>query len=330
VSDPRRADAVSLVVLVPVLDDWPAVSALVARLGAMAQGLGLATALLVVDDGSTESSDGVRLAAEGLAWVRVLRLRRNLGHQRAIAVGLCYIDEHIACETVVVMDGDGEDRPEDVPALVMKSASDAHAPVVFAERQRRVEGALFRLGYAAYRLLHRVLTGSDVRFGNFSAVPRQRLESLTVVSELWIHYAASVLRSKQPWCTIPLQRAQRLNGTSRMNFVALVVHGLSAISVYSDVVFTRLVVATAALSALALAGLATVTLVRLGTNLAIPGWATSTVGLLLLVLIQAVSFVSSLVFLVLGARQQAVVIPRRDYAYYVSNVVEPPSTAASE
>jgi hypothetical protein len=317
-------NSVSFVILVPILDDWQALSLLIPRLASSAHSLADGAGLLIVDDGSDKTAEeaGVPTRFDGLSWIRVLRLRRNLGHQRAIAVGLCYVDAHIPCDNVVVMDGDGEDRPEDIHSLLSRAAAEHGRRIVFAERRRRVEGLGFRLGYAAYRVLHRLLTGRGVKIGNFSVVPRRLLESLTVVSELWIHYAASVVRSRQPWCAVPVARGRRLDGRSRMNLVALVVHGLSAISVYADVVFTRLVVAAAALVGLALIGLVLVMAVRMATTLAIPGWATYVAGMLVLVLLQAAFFVASLVFLVLGARQQAVVVPRRDYVHYVAGVTE--------
>ena len=247
----------SLVVLIPVLDDWKALSLMLPRLGEQAAALGVPVGLLVVDDGSVEPAGPDIVPADArFAWMRVLRLRRNLGHQRAIAVGLCHIEEHIPCEGVVVMDGDGEDRPEDVSRLVAAMGAERNTRIVFGERQRRVERLTFRIFYVLYRLLHRVLTGRGVRVGNFSAIPRARLESLVVVSELWVHYAAAVVRSRQPWSAVPVSRDRRLDGRSRMNFVALVVHGLGAISVYSDVVFTRAI--GAADMALTLAAIAAV------------------------------------------------------------------------
>ena len=316
----------SLVVLIPVLDDWKALSLMLPRLAEQAAALGVPVGLLVVDDGSVEAGGpGVVPADPRFAWVRVLRLRRNLGHQRAIAVGLCHIEEHIPCEGVVVMDGDGEDRPEDVSRLVAAMAAERNTRIVFGERQRRVERLTFRIFYVLYRLLHWVLTGRGVRVGNFSAIPRVQLESLVVVSELWVHYAAAVLRSRQPWSAIPVSRDRRLDGRSRMNFVALVVHGLSAISVYTDLVFTRIVCATSALAGVTLAGIAAVAVMRGSTSFAIPGWAPSAIGLLLIVLLQVVTFTLSLMFIMLGARQQAAVIPRRDYGFYVTGVREIPA-----
>jgi polyisoprenyl-phosphate glycosyltransferase len=323
----READP--LVVLLPVFDDWSAALLLLPRIIEQLKGRG-SFGILIVDDGSTETSDLQHVArAEGLAWVRVLALKRNIGHQRAIAVGLSYIDEHVPCEAVVVMDADGEDRPEDVPRLVELYQQERRVPIVFAERRRRLESLRFRAFYALYRLLHRILTGKSIRFGNFSIIPRKRLSSLVVVSELWIHYAASAVRSRQPMCTLQSSRGVRISGRSRMQFVTLVVHGLSAVAVYSDVVFTRLITATGCLAALSLVGLLAVMAVRLGSNLAIPGWATYASGMLLLVLLQAVTFVISLTFLILGARQHATVIPRRDYGFFVAGVSDIPLSSAT-
>ncbi len=318
----------ALVVLLPVFNDWRAASLLIPSVVQQLSHEG-PIGVLVVDDGSTETcSLTIQGATTELAWARVLRLRRNLGHQRAIAVGLSYIDEHVPCDAVVVMDADGEDRPEDLPRLIERYHRELHIPIVFAERSRRLESLTFRTFYALYRLLHLVLTGRGVGVGNFSVVPRERLASLVVVSELWIHYAASAVRSRQPMCTVPAPRGRRLVAGSHMSFTSLVVHGLSAISVYSDVVFTRLIVASTSLALLALIGMGVVLGIRLFSSLAIPGWTSYVLGVLLVVLLQAITFVVSLTFMVLGSRRHAEIIPRRDYANFVARVSDVPSPSA--
>ncbi len=118
-----------------------------------------------------------------------------------------------------------------------------------------------------------------------------------------------------------------MDGTSRMNLVALVVHGLSAISVFADVVFTRLLVGTAVLMAVSVTALAIVIATRLWTTWAVPGWATYTSGLIAVVVVQSITFAASLAFLVLGARQQAPVIPRRDYEHFIAGLSEIGQTA---
>src|SRR5262249_49894452 len=161
---------------------------------------------------------------------------RNLGHQRAIAIGLTYLYVTHQHDAVIVMDGDGEDRPADVLALIERSEAGGGSRVVFAQRKRRSEGVAFQFGYLAFRAVHRVLVGRGVEVGNFSLVPRAALARLVSVSELWNHYAAAVYQARIPLEMIPTTRGERIAGQSRMNWIALVMHGLSAVSVYSDVV----------------------------------------------------------------------------------------------
>ncbi len=310
-----------ILILTPVFDDWAALGALLGRLDAVLAAAGLMAEVLVVDDGSAMPADSLRAPIlHALRQVHVLRLRRNVGHQRAIALGLAYVEANVPCRAVVVMDSDGEDDPADVPRLLARCEAEGFRKVVFAERQKRSESWLFRVFYLLYRLLYRLLCGQPVRVGNFSVVPRENLRSLVAVSELWNHYAAAVYKSRQPCCAVPTRRARRLDGRSQMNFVSLIVHGLSAISVHADTVGVRLLIASTALIAASGLGLAGVVAVRLLTSLAIPGWATSAAGLLLVLLLQFVLFSIVFCFITLSSRQGTTVLPLRDYPYFVADV----------
>jgi hypothetical protein len=308
-------------ILIPVFNDWPSVSELLPRLDRALSG-GIGADVLIVDDGSTidPGDELARGPFHALGRVKLVRLHRNLGHQRAIAVGLAYVKDRLDHDAVVVMDGDGEDDPADVPRLLDRLRAEGGRTIVFAERTRRTESWTFRAFYILYKVMHRILTGRGVKVGNFSAIPRRRLDSLVVVSELWIHYAAAAFQSRQPICTIPTRRGERLHGRSSMNFVSLVVHGLSAIAVSSEVVGVRLLVLAVCFGLLGLAGLVAAVIVRLATTWAIPGWATVTAGLSLLLLVQAImlSFVLSLV--ILGTRQGSAHLPLRDYSAFVGDV----------
>ncbi len=318
----RDAGRRGLVVLLPVFNDWAALRKLLARLDRVLADRGIEADVLVVDDGSTEPFDESAVADgfRGIGQVGVLHLRRNLGHQRAIAIGLAYVEaERPSCRALVLMDSDGEDDPEDVPRLVDEHERQGHHAIVFAERTKRSETRLFRAFYALYRLAHRLLTGQSVRVGNFSLIPRERLSCLVATSELWNHYAAAAFASRQPYATIPTARAARLDGRSRMNFVKLVIHGLSAISVYSDTIGVRLLIATSAMIGLDLVALAITLAVRLTTDLAIPGWATNAFGVLLIILLQATMFLFVFSFMILAGRNAASFLPLRDYAYFVGS-----------
>jgi hypothetical protein len=320
--DTRSGGIGPIIVLIPVFNDWESLARVLPELDKALASRAREVDVLVVDDGSTvePGEDLIRGPFASLSRIDVLRLRRNLGHQRAIAVGLAYVEDRLGSRAVVVMDGDGEDDPADVPRLLEHVEEDGGDRIIFADRTRRSEPLGFRAFYALYRLLHHALTGQKVRVGNFSAIPRRRLSSLVVVAELWNHYAAAVIRSRQPHYSIPTRRAARLCGRSTMNFVSLVTHGLSAISVYSDVVGVRLLVLSVLLAAVMLIGIVAATIVRLTTEWAVPGWATSTVGLLLILLGQAVMAAFIFSFMILGSRHGSPFLPRRDYSFFVGSV----------
>lgn len=314
-----RAPAHSVIVLTPVYNDWRAVTMLLGQLDASLAHANLQVQVVLVDDASdTPPPDMLReLVLPHIERVWVLPLRRNLGHQRAIALGLAYVEAEMHCDAVVVMDGDGEDTPADALRLLQASDERGATAVIFAERSQRAEGFAFRAWYRVYRAIHRTLTGRSVNFGNFSVVPATLLRRVVVVSELWNHYAAAIMRSRIPYTALRTRRGQRLAGEPRMSFVSLVAHGLSAMSVHGDIAGVRLLVANAVMLFAMGSGLSIVVALRLFTDLAIPGWA-STIGMLLLVLMSQ-SAVLSLVFVFMTLQSRAVhgFMPARDYVHYV-------------
>ena len=309
-----------ITICMPVYNDWPAVRQLLEQIDDLAARSKDAVSIVLVDDGSTEPCPPVlHPAVRALRRIDVVHLRRNVGHQRAIALGLCFIHETTRRGLTVVMDADGEDMPADIWALVDCCRRLDERCVVFARRTRRTEGLFFRGSYLAYKVLHRLLVGAGVDVGNFSVVPRPLLERIVGISELWNHYAAAVFHARLPLEKLPLARGRRLSGGSRMNLVSLVTHGLSAISVYSDVAGVRLLLLAAALYLLAAAGLVAVVVVRLFTDLAIPGWATNAAGLLLLSALSALLLMAVFVQMILQSRNYAQFLPLRDWRFYVAS-----------
>jgi hypothetical protein len=311
--------ALDLVVLAPVFNDWGAVRLLLPGLDAELDKRGLGARVVLVDDASFEPMPEPLVPQElsAISEIRVLRLRRNLGHQRAIAVGLAFIQDQLRCDAVVVMDADGEDTPADVPRLVDELAARGGATVVFAQRIRRSEGFVFTALYQLYRLAHRVLTGISVQVGNFSVVPWALLERLVVVSDLWNHYAAAVFQSRLPYAMVPTARGHRLMGRSSMNLVSLVGHGLSAIAVFADRVGVRILIAAIIALCVTLAGSGVALGRWLLTGHAPPLWLPVTAGVAALLIVQAAAASSLFVLHVLFTRAASTFIPVRDYRYFV-------------
>ena len=317
---PATADR-SLLVIIPIYNDWEAVVLLLEELDAVLKSTDIVADVLLVDDGST-TSIGPQISSQSyraIACIDVLGLRRNIGHQRAIAIGLAFAYDQRRPGTVLIMDGDGEDSPRDVPRLLTRLSETDRRKVIFAARHRRSESLVFRIFYGLFRVAHRLSTGIPVRVGNFSVIPGSIVGRLVVVSELWNHYAAAVFKSRMPHDSIPTARAPRLCGQSRMNFVALVGHGLSALSVHAELIGVRLLVVSAIVAVGLSALLATVVAVRLWTSLAIPGWATTAGGLLVLLLFQTIAAAIFFIFLVLHGRSQPLFIPIRDYSFFVED-----------
>ena len=171
--------------------------------------------------------------------------------------------------------------------------------------------------YLMFKLIHRVLVGFPVRVGNFSVVPRPRLTSLVVVSELWNHYAAAVYKARFPVAQVPTPRAKRLAGESKMNFVALVAHALSAISVQGEIVGVRLVCLAAALISLSLLSLGLVFGLSLFTTFPLPSWAPTAAALVGILVVGLFSLLTLAVLFVLQSRERYSFLPLRDYKHYV-------------
>ena len=318
VSEPVTARG-ELVVLAPVYNDWSAVGLLLPRLDSELARQGLRARVVLIDDASFDAMpEGlIRHELNAISEIRVLTLRRNLGHQRALAVGLSYVQERIPCEAVVVMDADGEDNPADVPRLIAELTAHGGRSIVFAQRIRRSEGFIFTFLYQLYRIAHRVLTGISVQVGNFSVVPCALLDRLVVVSDLWNHYAAAVFHSRLPFTMIPTARGRRLAGRSSMNLVSLVGHGLSAIAVFADRVGVRVLIASI-VALLATLGVVGVALGRWAlTGNAPPVWLPVVAGVAVLVVVQAAAAASLFVLHVLFTRAASTFIPARDYRYFI-------------
>jgi glycosyltransferase involved in cell wall biosynthesis len=309
-----------IVIAMPVYEDWDSALHVCQRIDSVLSSMQAGRVdVLLIDDGSVNRFDSTRISWRPAAinQISVLGLRRNLGHQRAIAIGLAYIHQSCKCDAVVVMDADGEDRPEDLPKLLAAMNGGERPTAVFAERGRRLENVIFRVFYQCYRALHRILTGRDIRFGNFSVLPWPHLESLVVLPDLWNHYAATVLKSRLPYVRVPSDRGARVSGRSHMDFVSLVVHGLSGLFANQEVVGTRLLMMFLVMMGVLLMAMGVVVGVRLFTSLGIPGWATSTIGLLLVLGVQALIACFLLIFSIMMNRSNLGFLPLRDYAYFV-------------
>ena len=315
-SNEQPSKNIRLIIIAPVYNDWASFRRLLQDLDDSLDDQCSGVTVIAVNDGSTlPAPKELGRSFRNIETVRILDLAVNLGHQRAIAVGLAFVN-HLEADCVVIMDSDGEDKPSDVVALLNHfRAAPEYIHVV--QRGRRSEPALFRTCYLGYRLFFRIATGLHLAHGNFCLLPMQSITAILHNSNTWNNLAASIVRSKLPYRTHRMDRGTRYEGKSKMNFTALVLHGLSAISVYLDVLSARLLIA----SSIALVGLFilvfTVIGIRLFTNLAIPGWATVTVGMLSIVMLQVIILAFNILLNLLHNRNQNLAVPAAVDRLYV-------------
>jgi glycosyltransferase involved in cell wall biosynthesis len=316
----NKAIQSDIVICIPVYNDWESVLVLIKQLDHEITQFESKVSILLVDDGSTEPLPEVLpKPPANIHKVEIVHLRRNVGHQRAIAIGLSFIQVNRPCQAVVVMDGDGEDDPKDVRKLFELGLQHNLNKIVFAKRSRRTEGIVFRLGYLSYKIIHFALTGLRVEVGNFSVVPFKFLNRLVGISELWNHYAGAVFRARLPIVMTPVARGYRIKGRSKMDLSSLVVHGMSAISVYGETVGVRLLFIVSLLMLFALGGLALTVSIKFFTDLAIPGWATNLSGILAIIFLNLLLLTVLSVILMLQSRDKMSFLPIRDWQYFVVN-----------
>jgi len=247
----------------------------------------------------------------------VLVLKRNIGHQRAIAVGVSYASENFPNMPVVIMDSDGEDRPQSIALLLERLSSHANIDAVVATRKSRVESFRFQIFYSFYKFLFKITTGRQIDFGNFMALSAKAASRLSVMQELWIHVAASVLASKLRIDSCAIDRGPRYAGKSKMNFVGLALHGFKGLMVFAEDVFVRIGLFCAFIASISMM-LMPIPLILKLTGHATPGWSSVLIGVFLLIFIQTGTL--TLLTLLLTGLIKGNGITDSDYKIYISRI----------
>jgi len=307
---------VRLGIVIPVFNDWDSLALLICDLGR--QDLqGWSATLIVVDDASTVDTSKKNIPHEFPC--HCVELAANLGHQRAIVIGLRYTTKNLDMDAVIVMDADGEDRASDVPRL-LKAYTETPNSIVYARRARRSESLIFRLGYRSYRALFRTLCGQEIAFGNFCLIPRKYINRIIYHQGAWNHFAATILRSRTPIKSLDTTRGERYVGVSKLSLMGLVLHGLSAIAVFGDVVIGRLAaLAAGAMTITVLFGIL-VAVGRLMTQAFIPGFATTLILFMFSLSLQVLFFCLIAILILLSNRSAATFFVARDSDAFIASV----------
>ena len=228
-------------ILIPLYNDWKSVSKLLNEIDTQINNWNAEVSVIIVNDASTEEKSDLYSNYKKIKSVKILNMKENRVHQRCIAAGLKYICKNEDFDYVIIMDADGEDRPEELNDFYKKSLENPNMTIT-GNRFKRSEGVVFRFLYEVLKILTLVFTGKLIKFGNFSSLPKVHVEQLIQKSYLWNSYSSSIVKTIKDRTFIPSIRGLRYALPSKMNFTALIFHSLAIISVFKNIVIIRSII----------------------------------------------------------------------------------------
>ena len=229
------------IILIPLYNDWKSVAKLLKKIDLQINNWDAEVSVIIVNDASTEERSGLDSDFKKIKSVKILNMKENRVHQRCIAAGLKYICEKEDFDRVIIMDADGEDRPEELNDF-FKKVQENPSKSITGNRFKRSEGIIFKALYETHKLLTFIFTGKTIKFGNFSCLPRIHVEQLIQKPYLWNSYSSSVVKAISNRTFIRSTRGLRYVLPSKMNFTALIFHSLAIISVFRNLVVIRSII----------------------------------------------------------------------------------------
>ena len=227
-----------LKILIPVYNDWQSVTELLDNIDHNLSGLDHEFTVIIVNDASNHDRKEEDKTFEKIQSIKILNMRVNQGHARCIATGLKYIYQKEDFDYVIPMDGDGEDRPEEIKELIKQIQNSNGKPIV-GKRVKRSEGLFFKICYELHKLITLTFTGKSIKFGNFTCLSKKTVEKLINEKATWNSFSGSLTKIENDLLEVPSIRGDRYFGPSKMSFMNLLKHSLSIISVFKKTVLIR-------------------------------------------------------------------------------------------
>ena len=225
-------------ILIPVYNDWQSVFKLLENINLQVSTLSNEFSVIIVNDATTDDRPEFSVDIANLKSVQIINMKENRGHARCNAAGLKFIHEKKDFDYIIPMDGDGEDRPEEL-SLLIKKIKDYPGIVITADRVKRSEGFIFKFCYLAHKYLTLVFTGKTIKYGNYTCLPKSVVDKMVNESATWSSFSGSLAKITKDRTSIPSERGTRYFGPSKMNFINLLKHSLSIIAVFKTTLLIR-------------------------------------------------------------------------------------------
>ena len=227
-----------LKILIPVFNDWQSVFKLLEDINFNVSSLDHEISVIIINDASNHDRKKEDKNLDNISSVKILNMKTNQGHARCIATGLKYVFQKEDFDYVIPMDGDGEDRPEEIREFINRIQNSNGKPIV-GERIKRSENLIFKICYQLHKLITFTFTGKSIKFGNFTCLPKSTVEKLINEKATWNSFSGSLTKLEDNLISIPSTRGTRYFGPSKMSFYNLIKHSLSIISVFRKTFLIR-------------------------------------------------------------------------------------------
>ena len=225
-------------ILIPIYNDRESLSKLIENINGELNSVNAEVSILVINDASSQQILDNYPNLENIHSFEIINMKQNRGHARCIASGLKYIYEKKEFDYVIPMDGDGEDRPEEIKNFIEISEQVGDQSII-GERVKRSEGLFFQICYKFHKFLTLAFTGQSIKFGNFTCLSKLTIEKMLKEKSTWSSFSGSLRKLEKDLVSSPSFRGTRYFGPSQMSFFNLLKHSLSIISVYRKTVLIR-------------------------------------------------------------------------------------------
>ena len=227
------------IILIPVFNDWQSVFKLIENIDLQINNEIID--IIIVNDASTESFDNNQKKFSKINSVKIINLIKNGGHRKAIATGLKYCQENLEYDYIIPMDGDGEDRPEELKDF-FNQVQETQPEVITATRIKRSESFLFKFLYSMHKIFTHLITGKLIKFGNYTCLSKNAVSKLLSDGSVWLSYSGAVTKHFPQFSTIQSIRGERYFGPSKMSILALLLHSFRISTVFRENIFIRVVI----------------------------------------------------------------------------------------
>ena len=226
------------IVLIPIYNDRESLTKLIENINSEIKGINSEISVVVINDASSQQIIDQYQNTENINSIEIINMKENRGHTRCIASGLKYVFEKKEFDYVIPMDGDGEDRPEEIKNFI-ELAEQSKDQSITGERVKRSESLFFKFCYQFHKFLTLAFTGQSIKFGNFTCLTRTTVEKMLKEKSTWNSFSGSLKKTEKNLLSIPSIRGTRYFGPSKMSFFNLLKHSLSIISVFRKTVLVR-------------------------------------------------------------------------------------------